>query len=266
MECHGSPDTNIPSGADIASALREKHVLGVGGNAIVYDLAGTDFVLRVPKASRQKPWEATLQLEPTPVKDAFPGKNFGQAVAAMNGMLVLHRQTGAPAGLSLRGDSQEENDAKYIAAVSMAASMPQKAYNQFADDLRFLANARHQFDPSKSNNVLIDPARGRFNIVDVSPGNYRSGLSDMIVVLMGNTYATYYSSTTLLADSYATIFSKAESAAKRAGLPMKLNSSGQASKLLAEGWQPTLPGTSRKAQPVSSRLNSGRFSHRSGDF
>jgi len=249
MEYRASQDSKIPSGAAIESALLEKHVLGIGGNAIVYDLPGTDFVLRVHKPSRQKPWEGPLQVEPAPVEDSFPGKNFGQAVAAMNGMFVLRRQPGVPAGLSHRGDSQKENDAKYYAAVSMAASMPQKAYNQFADDLSFLANAGYQFDPSKSNNVLLDPANGRFNIVDVSPGNYRSGLSDMIVVLMGNTYASYYSGPTPLADRYAEIFSKAEIAAKRAGLPVELNSSGQASKGLAEGWQPTLPGPSRQASP-----------------
>lgn len=245
--------------AQARAALDSNTVIGRGGNATVYDIPGTDFVLRVANGSDRK-----IKAPFLPVEDRFDGKNFGQPVAEHNGMQVLRRQTGTPAGLARPdqvqfGKTKESqaaakiaNDAKYEAAITLAANMPQSAYDQFAEDLSTINGVEGkgaQFDPSKSNNVLIDPVNGRFNIVDVneSPGKYKSGLSDMLITLIGNTYAGSYKGATDLKPLYQQIYTKAKSAAEKAGVPLELGSSGKYSEQLAGGPTAALPATKAPA-------------------
>jgi len=234
------PDTiklpQLPCVESIKKAISEAKEIGRGGNAVVYDTEHPDFVLRVLRGERQTSQSTGVQNEPTPVEDRFPGRNFGQTVGTLNGIQILKRQSGLPAGLSTKTASQEENDTRYAEVVTLAAQMPQSAYDGFARDLLFLHSAGAKFDPSKSNNVLIDTKAGRFNIVDTNDGNYKSGLEDMLIVLMGNTYASYYRGEKPLKEEYARIFTKAECAAKKVGLSTELGSSGDYSKQLAEGY------------------------------
>jgi hypothetical protein len=140
----------------------------------------------------------------------------------------------------VKGKTSELDD--YIASVRTAASMPQSAYDGFAGDLSQLSERGYQFDPSKSNNVLMDTTDGRFNLVDVGPSSsgYKSGLEDMLVPLMGNTYSWKYNRALTdgvtdqrLTASYRSILNKAEEAARRKGLSTKLNSSGEYSRSFA---------------------------------
>ncbi len=228
------------SNEQVLSAIQGGSVLGKGGNATVYDIPNSEFVLRVSNGSDRKV-NGDFKILP----DRFNGQNFGQPVAEHNGMQILRRQRGTPAGLDyvnmVKGKSkeaQEANDAVYANSITLAADMPQSAYDQFADDLATLSKVGGkgaQFDPSKSGNVLIDPEGGRFNIVDVneSPSKYKSGLSDMLVVLMGNTYG-WKNKGIDLTPSYRAIYAKARAAAEKAGISLELSSSGKASMNMAK--------------------------------
>lgn len=214
--------------ARLAKTLKSNPV-GRGGNAVVFDIPGTNYVLRKPHKVQD-----VLQ-DFNQVEDALPGMNVGQAVATNSqGVSVLRKQPGFPAGITTRTESPDDL-LQYANAVRSAAMMPQSAYDGFAKDLSELTPRGFQFDPSKSNNVLIDPGSGRFNLVDINPNptGYQSGLTDMLVPLMGNTFHWKYQKLKdsgafdqELTQSFRDIFSKAKQAAESRGLPTKLGSSG----------------------------------------
>ena len=209
----------------VLSALQNKIELGRGGNAIVYDIPGTDFVARVPKGSALP---ATSDAVVT-VADPFDGKNFGQPVAKVGEIQILRRQNGIPAGLAIpKNLTQEEADTQYATAVNAAASMPQSAFDKFAADLMFLNSRGASFDPSKSNNVLIDPNSGQFNLVDINQNkakDYNNSFADMAITLIGNTYAYKYKGSESLKSAYRQIYDKSLIAAKKTGLEIDKDSS-----------------------------------------
>ncbi len=235
-----------PSIEQLTEAATAKPI-GRGGNAVVYDIADTDFVLRVPNAVK------TIDDSFTAVKDIVPGLSVGQAVFTnKDGVSVLRKQKGVPAGLALPSKDTKADVLEYAEKVKLAASMPQSAFDDFAETLRKLNESDQMFDPSKSNNVLIDKDGGRFNVVDVNPksgSKYRSGLDDMLVPLMGNTFAYKYLdalksgiATEDLKGPWAEIYRKAKLAATKNGLDTKHGSSGEYSRQLAGiGTEPQKP-------------------------
>lgn len=253
------PDNPVESAVSIAdanAALKAGVVIGRGGNANVYEIPGTEYVLRVLKNRTAK--EIT-KLEP--VEDGLKDVSVGQAVLEGDGVQVLRRQRGETAGLSSSDtkytkdttpEGQSKNDSAYERATKMAADMPQSAYDQWAAELATVAKRGYNFDPSKSNNLLIDSEAGRFNMVDVNKSKtpYKAGLSDMLVVLMGNTYGYKYKGRNLEAERQA-IYRKSLEAAQKAGLPLELGSSGKYSLELA-GIDPNAP-VDTKLTPVQQR-------------
>jgi len=229
----------LPTKQSVLLAFQNKVELGRGGNAIVYDIPGTDFVLRVPKGSASP----TTSDEIVAVADPFDGRNFGQPIATIGQSQILHRQSGIPAGLTnYRNLTQEEADEQYVAATIAAASMPQSAYDKFAADLMFLNSRGALFDGSKSNNVLIDSNSGQFNLVDINqnkPKNVNNGFSTIVVTLMGTTYAYRYKGKTDLTNLRKQIYDKTLAAAKKTGLPFSEDSSTKYSQELAGIKTPT---------------------------
>lgn len=238
----------------VSSALSANSELGKGRNAVVLNTASPDFVLRVEKSSTRSP-DANL----ASVEDRFPGMNLGQAIASGDGMQLLRRQSGVPAGLDPLAkkdrstpEGQASNDANYAASLKRAAAMPQSAYNAFAETLAKLSSVGGrgaQFDPSKSNNVLIDERSGQFNLVDINENSsgYASDVNDMVSVLMDNGNSHAYKGEDLAAVRKE-IFTKSLAAAQGAGLSTTLNSSGKFSAQLA-GISLTDQDLSPPAQP-----------------
>ena len=225
---------------------KEDYYIDRGGNASVYALPGTDYVVRIPHAAHYVTWVDGLL---TVVPDPFEGRNFGQAVAvdSKTGISVLLRQSGKPAGLAIpikakegvrtEAEAQQMNDTAYASAVRSAAALPQKAYDSLAASLEYVHKRGYAFDPSKSNNILIDQDASAFNIVDLHEGAYRADAGDIIVPLMGNTYAWRYKGPTLQRE-YAAIINKSMLAAERANLPAPKDTSSLAYSFELAGMNP----------------------------
>ncbi len=228
-------DGQNPTADQVSRAIEAGNEIGRGGNAIVFDLPGTPFVVRVPKGRAAPSANDSV----VPASDPFEGRNFGQPLFTIGDVQVLRRQDGVPAGLTNhRGLTQEKADAAYADSIKAAARMPQSAYDKFAEDLKYLNQKGASFDPSKSNNVLIDSKGGAFNLVDINQqksADYNNSFGDMVVTLMGNTYAYRYKGEQSLGSGYATIYLKALKAAKKAGLGIDIenDSSVQYSRKLA---------------------------------
>ena len=213
----------------IAASVKTQNLLGRGGNASVYKIDGiNDFVLRVPGP----PGKGVQGIGPIEaVPDIFPQGNVGQPVAKIGNSTLLKIQEGKPAGGPLYRDARAMGETAardiYGASVERAAQMPQSAYDEFATMLLNLQKQGLQFDPSKANNVLIDKAGKRFNLVDISSRNpnstYNHSLSDMVVTLMDNGFINSLGDRGKPWTShYQTIISKSVLAAERAGLPLDL--------------------------------------------
>jgi hypothetical protein len=172
-------------------------MIGRGGNATVHSLPGEeDLVLRVPRrggfsASHEEIGPARA----VRVSNPFGDMNVGQALARVGGATVLLRQRGEPAGMNSADPAfkREDRDDVYRDRIETAAQMPQSAYDRVAADLLRSNELGHVWDPSKSNNILIDRAGGRFGLVDLSPrdpkSDYVNTAAEVVVCLVGNTHA-----------------------------------------------------------------------------
>jgi DNA ligase-1 len=157
--------------------------IGRGGNAEVFDIPGTDFVLRV-----QNQWGAHTNTSPEfyppiAVPDPIPF-NVGQPVAQVaKNAWILYRQQGRPAGASSLNKEPSVRLHYYKERLREAAEMPQSSYDQLMQEIQELHRLGYQIDPSKSSNLLIDAENQRFNIVDVNPGRYIRGAEDVLILL-----------------------------------------------------------------------------------
>lgn len=237
--------TTLVSREGIQRAMQSDPI-GAGGNARAYAVSD-DAVVRVP---HQIASELEIKYDFKPVDHPLTkaGIKAGQPFAENSqGVGVLHRQKGVEAGLSrpTKGkEAQAANDARFAESIKATASLPQSAYDEFASTIKKMEAAGYTIDPSKSSNFLIDVENGRINIVDPIPvGKGGAGLNDMVVPLIGNTYMHNYKGEPLT-PAMASIFSKAEQAAKNAGLDTTLSSGGE--------WSRELAGLNKKpVDPVS---------------
>lgn len=182
-------------GEDPASLIRrlmKGEPMGRGGNADVWSVPGTQFVVRVLRGKPEELEDSMRLASLQRVDDDHGGMNIGQAVASMGPKVsFLRLQSGNPAGFKPRGD--REGDAALAANIKSfkdrlreAASMPQSAYDTLMEEIRSLHERGYKVDPSKSNNLLIDPAAGRFNLVDVAKGDYLATPGAVLSMLMHN--------------------------------------------------------------------------------
>jgi len=177
----------------LEAVKKSENIIGVGGNAIVCripQVAG--YVLKVHTRDWLKNRELT---ELVVVDDQFPEMNFGQPVASIGMADVLKEQMGVPAGVPY-GEvrkSRETGNAVYEIYLKTAAAMPQKSYDQLAELFVFLNESGLIFDPSKSNNILVDSEKDIFNLVDLhqkeSDDQPKNSLSYIVISLLDNAYA-----------------------------------------------------------------------------
>ena len=201
--------------------VEENHI-GHGGNADVYKIPNVDnYVIRIVRGKRDKEIDEEKIEE---VTDEFPEINVGQAVAKLSERIsFLKKQNGIPAGAPagrLRRES-EIADSTYEKHLKLAAEMPQSAYDEFARTLILVNERDYQFDPSKANNVLIDPQTGTFNLVDINKrstnSTYKNEIADMVVTLMDNSYDYQYKGSAPLEAYRKTILEKCIEAGKKVG-------------------------------------------------
>lgn len=213
------PETGLPMPpkTQVSRTFKE---LGRGGNATVYDISDRpEEVLRVPNGMDP----ATVNFDDfVPVVDPYEGIKVGQAIAIdpSTGASLRQKQAGEPAGMThTEMTNQEEDDAKYANRINMAAAMPQYAYDTLAREIKKVNKRGGAFDPSKANNLLIDKAGKRFNMVDITdrtPGSLNT-MADFLLPLVGNTYGWRYKGADL-SPARRRIIEKAAKAAKRVGL------------------------------------------------
>jgi len=188
--------SSLEDPAALAAAASQETVIGRGGNATVHAIPGEeDLVLRVPRRGGFSSGEEDVSARAERVANPFGDMNVGQPLARVGGATVLLRQGGEPAGMSFSDPAfkREDRDDVYRARIEAAAQMPQSAYDRVAADLLHSNQLGYVWDPSKSNNILIDAQRGRFGLVDLSlrdPGSeYVNSAADVVICLVGNAHA-----------------------------------------------------------------------------
>jgi len=172
--------------------------IGRGGNATVFEIPSVkDYLLRVEnKALRAINRKMTddLLLNVQILNDVFEGRNYGQRVISLHpNIQILKRQEGTPAGVPSRSFLWRQKDGPavemYEANLMRSAQMPQETYNQLINDLIYINNLGFNFDPSKTNNLLVDEKSQTFNLVDLNPGSYQNRMDDILGVLMDSVSA-----------------------------------------------------------------------------
>ena len=88
-------------------------------------------------------------------------------------------------------------------------------------------------DPSKPNNILIQPKAG-FNLVDLNPTQRPPNAGDIIIMLMNNpNFYTAFANDESMKEVARQIINKVETAAKDVGVPLNMDPSVQYSYELA---------------------------------
>jgi hypothetical protein len=188
--------SSLADPAFLAAAASQETMIGRGGNATVHAIPGEEnLVLRVPHRGGFSSGKESGPAGAERVANPFGDMNVGQPLARVGGATVLLRQGGEPAGMSTSEPAyrREDRDEVYRSRIEAAARMPQAAYDRVAGDLLRANQIGYIWDPSKSNNILIDAQRGRFGLVDLSPrdpqSSYENTASEVVVCLVGNTHA-----------------------------------------------------------------------------
>lgn len=226
----------LPELDTIFSALSEDTFIGRGGNASVYRIQGhSEYALRVPNHLLKI--FADVVHEPNEIEDPlFQGRNFGQPLVEYgDGITLLYLQEGMPVGVPpyLRNGSKarpsEENDITYAESTKIAAEMPLEAYIEMLEDVKFLRSIDKRFDPSKSNNMLMDIQIQRFKFVDImtkNPGSdYDNCPQELVTMLFDNSYAWQYKGDQAdeIQENRINILNKIILAAERLEMPLSKN-------------------------------------------
>lgn len=211
---------------DAQKFIVESNLLGQGGHSKVYAI-NEQYVLRVPHSGFT---EGKVEVIDHPLSPL----NFGQPILKIGNAQVLVKQNGIPAGANPHGQIKREAGEEalkiYTEHLNRSASMPQKAYDELAKELLYIQTKGYDFDPSKANNLLVDPSASRFNLVDLnlrdSITTYKHSLVDMVVPLMDNSYCCCWKvqNTPEIIKNRKTIIAKCLKAAKKVGLPINYDS------------------------------------------
>jgi hypothetical protein len=209
---------------DAQKFIIEHNFLGQGGNAKVYAI-NEKYVLRVPHSGFT---EGKVDVIDHPLSPL----NFGQPILKIGNAEVLVRQNGIPAGVPhgpIRKAGGEKALKIYTEHLERSATMPQDAYDDLAKQLLYIQKKGYVFDPSKSNNILVDPSESRLNLVDLNPqdprSTYRHSVTDIIVPLIDNAYCWQVEDTLQIIQNRKAIIAKCLRAAKKKGLPINYDDS-----------------------------------------
>ncbi|MCD4781155.1 MAG: methyltransferase domain-containing protein [Candidatus Omnitrophica bacterium] len=171
----------------IEAALNRGDLLGRttdGLNKIMSIPGMPGYSLQVPELSE---FEERLQT----VQDPFPNRNFGQAIARYGNFFILKRQAGFVGGVPAWSEATfEEKDRVFEQYLDATATMPQTAYNDLAASIQTVDRSGFRFDPNP-NNILVDRARDKFNIVDIKVKNleHTASVAEMITALTALRYS-----------------------------------------------------------------------------
>lgn len=182
-----------------ASGLRMSDInfsdeLGRGSNAAVYRI-NDDFVARVHHSVNER--SGNHRFVPGKPGSFLDNPMFGQKLGTLGPVEILPYVPGRAAGVepALRQSNaamRSAADHQYLRKLQLAAAMPESSYLQLGQDIQSINKQGWAFDPSKSNNLLIDAKARRFNMVDLGkrglPGSYNT-MSEMASVLMDSSYA-----------------------------------------------------------------------------
>lgn len=216
---------------ELLKRLKATRPDGMGGNANFYKIPGTEFGVRVVGS-----W-GTPDTEPPKLvgaADPFGGENFGQPVARYgNNVQVLRLQHGSPAGKPFgvdRKDPQAEQRAvqTFRERILDAASLPDSAYERLMLQIMQLNEKGYMVDSSKSGNLLIDPAQGRFNIVDLNhypDQQVQNDGGNIIIMLISNFFFEKHQlySDPEVVKAGQMIINKVERACAKTGFPLRKN-------------------------------------------
>ena len=200
-----------------------------------------NYVLRVPRPFAQ-PVELRAE-NIVPVEDFAPDLNLGQAVAKVGNAEIVKAVPGEPYGtrrIDDIGSLTEEQLARYNAErASLAAGLPQEAYDDFAKLLVEAGHKGYEFDHIHPDNVLIDSENSQLHPIDFgffAGAVHEHSLTDIVFPLMnlkdpgdwnvqrpaGATtpfeYDLSQGTPHPLQPAYSEILAKAITAAQRAGM------------------------------------------------
>ncbi len=178
---------------------KQENRLGEGVKKIVYSIDGIDdYVVALMKKGEEKKGSKL-----TPVKDPFPGFNFGQEIATNNGNLIVMKRifgdlhsipdwTKKYQGVVYRGEDITQEDAQlFLTKLSDVESLPIESYVDFAQQVKYLTDKRIKIDMFNPNNIIVDPQSKKITYFDLfeNPsifhclGEELNGTQDMINIL-----------------------------------------------------------------------------------
>lgn len=153
---------------NILATFKPENFVDAGGKNNVYSIPGNDdFLIRVSK----KILIPTKRLELKKLEDPFPDKNLGQKIASLSkNISVILKQSGKANGITdwHKVKFKKEHLPEFITSLKSVANMPQTAFNDMAEEIKFLQAKQHLFDHNPRN-ILIDEKKQAFNLVDIEP-------------------------------------------------------------------------------------------------
>lgn len=174
----------------ISRAQNSENIIGQGANSIVYNLPQLDdYVLKV--LNKDDPNKIDMNEFPSDV-------NLGQPVWQDKNnprLLILKKIEGnehsipnwsKTVGVPLK--VTKEQSKKFAKQISLIASMPQEAFNQFAKDVKVLSDKGYKLDSINPNNLIVDEGKEQIHIIDyfkVNPKEthlYQNSCFDLIAV------------------------------------------------------------------------------------
>lgn len=198
-----------------------------GGNNLFWYIKGSPYGLRMLRKINlgTKDYNQT-QFDPmNKHQDELEDIHVGQPVANIGkDIQIVKVQKGEPLGVKYR--SKEDNNSlmnDYIRKITLAAKLPQSAYDKLVYDLKTIHKRGYKIDPSKPGNLLIN--NQGFGFVDVSKQNIKKDINFLISNLFTIIFDTRNINKIInepgVKESGIEIYNKLISAAKKYEMPIE---------------------------------------------
>jgi len=167
-----------------------------------------------------------------PFSDKLSEYNFGQPIAGNNKAIIMKKLDGVPCGIedypSVAHFIAEnryvtrEMALQYLSKLRLMKNFPQSAYNELAEQTKYIADKGYFLDFINPNNMLIDTKNQRFHHIDLSSQdeksllineilkasrkyNGQSGLYDIVHLILDAKFQSYYLDQLLPAERQETV-------------------------------------------------------------
>lgn len=155
----------------------EENYQNEGKSCVVYSIPKIDkYMLRVPK-----PVDATIEglkekknklFKDTP--DVYPNRNYGQAVLQnQNKIQIVKKVPGEPHSVEQWVSRMENPDRitgkdaqNFLSQLELLSNFPQETFDKYANSVK--ACNKHKMDTINPNNTMIDYAKQKIGIIDLS--------------------------------------------------------------------------------------------------